>query len=101
MGLEVPLATAPVATVRATSVLLLTAERFHVLDQVVLPSIRLGTLGAPVSTAHRVHHFRPERSRGLSLGEITAAVPLGPEVGRFDGHGGIEYLIIVPEDRLT
>ena len=31
VGLEVPLAAAPVATVRATSVLLLTAERFHVL----------------------------------------------------------------------
>lgn len=48
MRLEIPLAIALVAAVRTALRLLLTAGGLHVLHEVMLPSIGLGTLRAPV-----------------------------------------------------
>lgn len=101
--LEVPFPIASVATVRTALGLLLAAKRLYVFHQMVLPSIRLGTLGTLVSAHNRIAAFVSEHSHGFAIGEITSAVrtAVRSKFAGFGKGGGVESAIVLPDDQFT
>lgn len=84
--LQVPLAIALVAAVRTALRLVLAAGGLHVLDEMVLPSVRLGTLGTFVPILRLV---------GVSESDLATFVVVPRAAGRRAQHLAA---VVVPND---